>query len=320
VPALGTDGNFYGVASAGGKYNHGTVFKITSAGTLTTLQSFDRSDGALPAPGPIQAIDGDFYGTTESGGENGLGAVYKITSTGTLTTIYSFCSQTNCTDGSNPFGPMIQASDGNFYGATSAGGTSTFCGSIGCGTLFKMTPSGELTTLYSFNGTDGQSPRGVVQATDGNFYGTTYQGGANTDGGTVFKMTPTGTLTTLYSFCSKTNCTDGNGPRSAVIQATDGNFYGATSAGGANNDNDGTLFEITSTGTLTTLYSFAGKDGKNARGLVQHTNGTFYGTTREGGVNSDGTVFSLSLGLGAFVRTLPISGKVGRPSRFWERI
>jgi uncharacterized repeat protein (TIGR03803 family) len=295
VPTLGADGNFYGVTSAGGTYNHGTVFKIASAGTLTTLHSFGGTlDGALPAPGPIQATDGNFYGTTEVGGANGLGEVYKITPTGTLTTLHSF----DGADGSNPFGPMIQATDGNFYGATSAGGASND------GTLFKITSTGTLTTLYSFSGTDGQEPRGVVQATDGNFYGTTYQGGANNDG-TVFKITPTGTLTTLHSFSGA----DGNGPRSAVIQATDGNFYGATSAGGANND--GTLFKITSMGTLTTLYSFNGTYGENARGLVQHTNGTFYGTTRQGGASGDGTVFSLSLGLGAFVKTLPTSGKVG---------
>ena|SRR5579863_7632481 len=132
----------------------------------------------------------------------------------------------------------------------------------GCGTVFKITPSGTLTALHSFAGypTDGSEPlAGLVQATDGNLYGTTYSGGPN-DEGTVFEITPTGGLTTLYAFCPQSGCADGSNPLAA---------------------------------------------------LVQDTNGTLYGTTLLGGANGDGTLFSLSVGLGPFVEMQPISGKVG---------
>jgi uncharacterized repeat protein (TIGR03803 family) len=128
-------------------------------------------------------------------------------------------------------------------------------GSYSSGTAFKMTPSGTLTTLYNFCSqsfcTDGQTPyAGLVQATDGNFYGTTYSAGEGY-AGTVFKITPSGTLTTLYRFCSQSGCTDGGGPLAGLVQATDGNFYGTTEVGGA--DDYGAVFKITSSGTLITL-------------------------------------------------------------------
>jgi uncharacterized repeat protein (TIGR03803 family) len=192
----------------------------------------------------------------------------------------------------------VQATNGNFYGTTDGGGA------YGYGTIFEIT--GTLTTLHSFDGTDGADPDGgLVQATNGNFYGTTHMGEAKGDG-TVFEITSGATLHTLRSF----DGTDGANPVGGLVQATNGVFYGTTYAGGDNGD--GTVFEITSGGTLTTLHSFDGTDGANPNGgLVQATNGTFYGTTYAGGANGDGTVFSLSVGLGPFVETLPTSGKVG---------
>jgi len=166
---------------------------------------------------------------------------------------------------------------------------------------------GALTTLYSFCSQsgcpDGGGVAGLVQAANGNFYGTTIAGGApciaNVAGcGTVFKITPSGTLTTLYSFCSQSGCPDGDSPQTGLVQATDGNFYGTTVAGGANGY--GTIFKITPSGMLTTLYSPL----YGSAGLVQATDGNFYGT---GAAN----FFSLSVGLGPFVKTLPTSGKVG---------
>jgi len=161
----------------------------------------------------------------------------------TLTTLANF----NGTNGANPQGgPLVQGTDGNFYGTTSSGGT------MGKGTIFKITTAGTLTTLYSFSGgTDGGQPHaGLIQATDGNFYGTTL-GGAE-DAGTIFKITPGGTLTTLYSFSGK----DGATPDAGLAQGTDGNFYGTTLGGG--NSSSGTVFKITPGGALTTLYSFTG--------------------------------------------------------------
>jgi uncharacterized repeat protein (TIGR03803 family) len=315
--------------SYGGANKDGTIFKITPSGTLTTLDSFDGSDGAGPAYASlIQAVNGDLYGTTEDGGvSGGDGTVFKISPSGTLTTLHSF----DGTDGHIP-GVLVQATDGNIYGTTGDGGNSnTSCSVLGCGTIFKITPSGTLTTLHRFCSQsgcpDGNGPGGLVQAADGNFYGTTAGGGnygkscptlASFGCGTFFKMTPTGKLTTLYSFCSQTDCTDGFSPEGLTL-ATDGNFYGTNFFGGANcaPDGCGTIFVITPGGALTTLHAFCSQaacvDGSNpGAGLVQDTNGDFYGTTEGGGTGGQGTVFSLSVGLGPFVETRPTYGKVGQ--------
>ena len=299
-----TDGNFYGTTFSGGANgDFGTVFKITRGGTLTTLHSFDLTDGAQPNAALVQATSGGFYGTTSGGGPNNAGTVFKITPGGTLTTLHTF----DGTDGVGPVGAMVQGTNGNFYGTTPNGGAN------GNGTVFKITPGGTLTTLHSFGTTDGSYPNcALVQAANGRFYGTTYQGGNNaTCGfgngcGTVFKITPGGTLTTLHIFDS----TDGANPIAGLVQATDGNFYGTTYAGGASDW--GTVFKITSGGTLTTLHSFDLSDGAQPYGpLGQATNGQFYGTTPNGGANNDGTLFGLAVGLSPFIETRPTSGKVG---------
>jgi uncharacterized repeat protein (TIGR03803 family) len=216
------DGNLFGTTTAGGADNAGTVFTITPNGTLTKLHGFDVTDGASPYAGLVQATDGDFYGTTLGGGAFGSGAVFKITPKGKLDTLYSFCSQSGCPDGHVLYAGLVQASNGNFYGATFEGGVN------GYGTIFTITPGGALTTLYSFDDTDGAFPySGLVQATDGNLYGTTSAGGANGNG-TVFQITLGGTLTTLHSFEGK----DGFNPEGALVQDTNGKFYGTTAYGG----------------------------------------------------------------------------------------
>jgi len=320
-----TNGDFYGTATSGGTSSAcgadgcGTVFKITGGGALTTLHSFDFADGSHPN-GVVQATDGNFYGTTWTGGASdacstyGCGTVFKITAGGTLTTLHSFAAS----DGSGPLGWLVQASNGNLYGTTRTPPHGEG-GDYGYGTVFEITPSGKLTTVHTFDGTDGAYPyAGLVQATDGNLYGTTTNGGDNntcTSGcGTIFQITPAGAFATLYSFCSQPNCTDGAGPY-GLVQATDGDFYGATSGGGASSacgtGGCGTIFKITTGGTLTTLHSFDGTDGEVPLDLVQATNGIFYGTANGGasancsdnpvnGENGCGTVFSLSVGLSAF--------------------
>jgi uncharacterized repeat protein (TIGR03803 family) len=201
-----------------------------------------------------------------------------------------------------PSSGVIQASDGNFYGTTYYGGGGS-CTS-GCGTIFKITPEGTLTTLNSFAGTNGTGPApgGLVQATDGNFYGTTLGGGTGTaygyDGnGTVFEITPGGALTMLYSFCAQTNCTDGGGP-TTLIQGADGNLYGTTIYGGAYGN--GAVFKITTGGTLTTIYSFCAQhgcaDGSEPTGLMQAADGSFFGTTLHGGGDAVGTIFEITAG------------------------
>ena len=337
----GSDGNFYGTTAPFGVASGGTIYKVTPSGTLTTLHTFcpemdpnrlECLDGAGPGQ-LIEGSDGNFYGTAGYGGANsdrgGLsaGTAYMITPSGTLTTLHSFCAQVdpstqNCLDGENPL-RMIEGTDGNFYGITSTGGPNSFGGARPAGVVFKMTPSGVLTTLYSFcsrqapstgSCLDGEEPGGLIQGSDGNFYGTTPVDGqfgrATVSGGTVFKLTPSGILTTLHSFCSEEdpstgNCRDGDGP-SGLIEGSDGNFYGTTSGGGANGR--GTVFRLAPSGTLTTLYSFCSKGNTNtfscpdgadpSAGVIEGSDGNFYGITRTGGEfgndNRDGTAFMLT--------------------------
>jgi uncharacterized repeat protein (TIGR03803 family) len=314
----GTDGDLYGTTYYGGFSARciggcGTVFKITPGGALTTLNSFGGIDGGYPQAGLVQGTNGDFYGTTleYASGDCGYncGTVFNINASGKLTTLHSF---TGGLDGGNSYPAMIQATDGNFYGLTYDGGA--YFG----GTIFKMTPSGTLTTLYAFCPAGGLCPDGsypvggLVQGNDGNLYGVTAHGGI--DYGTVFKITLSGALTTLHTF----EFTDGSGPWSRMVEGTDGNFYGLTTYGGASTicyGGCGTIFSITPSGTLTTLYNFCPvsgcPDGEYSSGLFQDTNGTFYGTTGEGGASNEGVIYSLSMGLGPFVKTQTTSGAVG---------
>ena len=267
-----TTGELYGTTLLGGANvaprglsGDGTVFKITQAGKLTTLYRFcaqpECTDGSLPQAGLIQATNGDLYGTTFNGGVNNAGTVFKITPSGTLTTLYSFCAQPNCTDGRLPDGGLVQASDGHLYGTTQNGGSNDK------GTIFKITLTGQLTTVYRFCAetgcADGQSPRAaLVQAINGDFYGTATAGGAVTGEGTVFRMTPAGKLTTLHEFCVESGCTDGSVP-SGLVLATDGNLYGTTGGGGLC-CNRGTVFGITPSGVFTTLYSFCAQTARDS--------------------------------------------------------
>jgi uncharacterized repeat protein (TIGR03803 family) len=263
------------------------------AQTLTTLVNFDGTNGSTPLPAGslTQGLDGGLYGTTKFGGANSAGTIFRMSPGGLLTTLYSFCAQSECFDGSNPNVGLVLGTDGNFYGTTYAGGAS-----VGAGVIFKVTPHGRVTTLHRFAGypTDGGNPSAaLVQGSDGAFYGTTYGGGAF-GSGTAFKITRAGTQTILHSF----DTVDGALPGAALIQATDGNFYGTTQIGGANED--GTVFKITSQGELITLHSFDSTDGAQpVASLIQATNGKLYGTTMVGGNSSAcllgcGTVFRIT--------------------------
>ena len=313
----GSDGSFYGTTNHGGanscfsntaESGCGTIFRITAQGTLTTLYNFSAGeDGAAPYAGLVEGADGNFYGTASWTGASLGGTVFKITPAGALTTLYRFCAQgrTPCLDGNSPLAALVQGTDGNFYGTTSSGGANNQ------GTVFKITPSGELTTLYSFcsqGGTacsDGSVPHAaLIQASDGNFYGTTYNGGDSGGGGTIFKITPSGALTTVYSFCylGRGACPDGNLPETGLLQTTDGNFYGTASNGGYGY---GTVFEVTPSGTLTTLYSFCSQGintcpdgGSPYAGLVLGSDGNFYGAVETGGAGRNngygGTIFRIT--------------------------
>jgi uncharacterized repeat protein (TIGR03803 family) len=282
---LASDGNFYGVTSLGGTNNDGTVFRITPAGLETVLWSFGNgNDGVTPYGGLIQGRDGNFYGMTNVGGAHGDGTVYKITPAGLETVLWSF-GETN--DGSYSYGSLIQGVDGNFYGMGYGGGV------YGGGIVFKITPAGLETVLWSFgNGSDGSLPYGnLILGSDGNFYGMTYMGGVNGKG-IIFKVTPAGAETVLWSFGASG---DGAYPGNSLTLGTDGNFYGTTTGGGANQL--GTIFRFTPGGVETVLHSFGAGDGYQPDGnLIQGPDGNFYGMTELGGLEGWGMIFEMTPG------------------------
>ena len=257
---------------------------LVDAQTLQTLCSFNNSNGAGPSTLTL-GNDGNFYGTTSGGGSSGWGTVFKVATNGTLTILVSF----SYTNGFAPQAALTLGSDGSLYGATEGGGSG------GLGTVFKVTTNGTLTTLASFSGTNGAYPAAALTVgNDGNFYGTTEDSSALGGGyglGTVFKVTTNGTLTKLVSF-SNTNGANPNG----LTLGNDGNFYGTTGYGGSVSYGYGTVFQVTTNGTLTRLYSFTGgSDGAYPQAaLTLGNDGNFYGTTDQGGSSGYGTIFQVT--------------------------
>ncbi len=329
APVLASDGNLYGVTTAGGSnagdYNgdddpgSGTIYKLTLGGKLTTLYTFCRSTPCVDGQGPtglIQGSDGNFYGTTTTGGRFKEGAIFKITPEGKFTELYSFCSQSNCVDGERPNFPPLQGIDGNFYGATSTGG------STGAGVVYELTASGSYTVLYNFcsygsgHCPGGSVPTNIVQDANGNLFGTTEFGGNSETGGNagvgiVFEITSTHKYSVLQSFDS----TQGSALGGLMI-ANDGNLYAAT-IGDEFGTNGGTIIEITPAGVAKTLYTFGecGSTGYNpVSTLFQGTDGTLYGMTAYGGngCGGYGTIYSVSNGLSPLVETSPLVGKIGQ--------
>jgi uncharacterized repeat protein (TIGR03803 family) len=282
----GSDGSFYGTTYAGGEntnygpngsFGYGTVFKVTPGGSLTSLASFNGTNGINPTASLVEAGDGTFYGTTWYGGSNNLGTVFQITTNGLLTTLVSF----NGTNGASPRAALVLGNDGSLYSATRFGGTA------GNGTVFKITTNGTLTTLCSFppGGNVGNPIAPLTLGSDGNFYG-------QADGGTygwgiVFKVTPDGTLTTLVSLDS----TNGISNAAGLIQGSDGNFYAVSQAGGP--QGAGGVFKVSLTGIQTTLVSFT-NHALALGALVEGSDGNFYGTRNGSGAPDYGSVFQVT--------------------------
>jgi uncharacterized repeat protein (TIGR03803 family) len=314
---LGTDGNFYGTTESGGTIGQGTLFKLTSTGSLTTLYNFGTckspcKEGLFPRTPPVEGSDGNFYGTTfDTNDGTNDGVVYKLTSAGKFSTIYAFAF--GGTQGFNPQAPLIQGADGNLYGTAASGGITTsptncWGSSSSCGTVFKVTTGGKLTTIYKFDQTHGAGPLSpVIQGTDGNFYGTTSAGG--TSGlGVVFKLTSAGVITVLHNFIGS----DGETPLAGLVQANDGNFYGVASAGGSLGF--GTIFKVTSTSdhTFSVVFDFDQTRGQTPEvALFQNTNGILYGDTFKGGADGAGVFYSLNISAAQFASLQNRSGKVG---------
>ena len=301
---LGTDGNFYGATLLGGTSDEGTLFKITPDGTWTLLHNFGDADGDYVNAPPIEGADGNFYGTTQygPGNTNGYGIIYKVTPSGQFSTLYAF----DRIHGERPYAPLVQGSDGNFYGTTFLGGNYSL------GSVFRITGSGKLTTLYSFDGPHGRYPAdALVQGTDGSFYGTTFEGGKgcriNNGCGVVFKITRDGVLTVLHTFSHS----GGAFPVGGLVEATDGNFYGTTESGGTLGY--GAIFRVSPKGKLTFVHDFDSTAGATPTvTLLQHTTGVLYGDTSNGGSAGGGVFYSLVGNFGAYAGLVSTLGKVGR--------
>jgi uncharacterized repeat protein (TIGR03803 family) len=299
---LGTDERFHGGLAWGGKYGDGTVYRISSTPFSEVIYEHDFSgglDGSYPTAPPIQSMAGDFYGTSSgqsNSGQGNNGTVYKITKDEVYSVLHSFSG----TDGANPVAPLVQSSDGSFYGTTQNGGQ------YGQGTVFRINSDGSFKLLYQFNGTDGSQPDGpLIVGSDGNLYGTTQGGGQGL--GVAFKITPGGTYTLLHKF----DGAEGAYPYGGLVQATDGNFYGELYSGGSGDW--GTLFKLTPSGVCTKIHDFnGGSDGIEPMGtLLQHTNGKLYGQAYLGGRYGGGTLFEYDAGLAPFVTYLNVYGVVG---------
>jgi uncharacterized repeat protein (TIGR03803 family) len=284
----GKDGDFYGTTSTGGQTVNGTIFKVSPSGKFSVVTQLTDAIGIASGEGLVPGADGNFFGTTMRGGAEGFGTIFKMTPKGKLTLVASF-------DGTNGSVPicLIQGVDGNLYGAAwQGGGIVDAYATVGHGTIFKLTPNGELTALFAFAGTNGDMPISLLEGMDGNLYGITAQGGSTYDSsgvpgfGTVFQLTTNGALTTLCEF----DGTNGFQPQ-ALVQARDGNLYGTTYWSGTNGN--GSIFRLTTNGAFTTLYSFSAfsqmdqnLDGANPVGrLIQGSDGCLYGGTRNGGSN-----------------------------------
>lgn len=281
TPAQGRDGRLYGT-TFGPSGTCGTAFRMTTGGQAATIYTFG-ADGCNPAGGLTLATDGNFYGATYYGGVSNVGVLFRLSPGGVYTVLHEFGGGS---DGSGPVMPPIEASDGNLYGAT--------YGTDGdLPTIYKYTLKGEAySTIYNFTASSGEAVVGpLTQGPDGNLYGAAALGGADF-GGALFELTTTGTLVWSYDFVPSGS---GGATPYSLTQASNGNFYGATISGGAEN-NCGTLFEVGPTGDVSTLYtfnSFAGGCGPETA-LIQGTDGNLYGITPYEGAHNDGTLFRIS--------------------------
>jgi uncharacterized repeat protein (TIGR03803 family) len=302
---LANDENFYGTTkgirmNGSGRRIRPTIFKMSPAGSITTLAWFDEphtnssgtqmiQDESLNSPLTVGS-DGNLYGISDTGGKVGYGRIFKMTLDGEVATLHSFQGYFG-TNGWGQTGGLIEGPDSWLYGTASSGGIKERTDNVGMGTIYKISMNGELRTLHFFRGTNGEFPVcPLALGKDGCFYGTTpYGGPAYTNGppehgnGTIFKINRNGVLTTLFAFGG----TNGARPYGGVVQASDGNYYGTTTAGGKYGL--GTVFRITPKGDFSSLCSFDGKNGAvPLAGLIQAVDGYLYGTTRSGGIGFNG--------------------------------
>jgi uncharacterized repeat protein (TIGR03803 family) len=299
---LGRDGNFYGTCNMVNGGTQDVAFRYTPGGSgapgnftmFAVIYTNANGDGSFPNA-LMQASDGNFYGTTTFGGTNGEGTVFRITPAGVITTLYNFTGGTNVAGPAQPGGPLIEAKDGKLYGTTQTGSTT-----LGDGTIYSMTLKGKVSVLYNFINLKGESSNpydGVIQGSDGLFYGTASGGEYNN--GYIYKLSAKGVLTDLHDV---DYAVDGSlSPYFHLVQAPDGNFYGALNGCASGGCRNGLLYEITSTGSFTPLFTIVVPVGgcpdafpgciPNS-GQIVHTNGALYGVTEQGGVNDEGVLYA----------------------------
>jgi uncharacterized repeat protein (TIGR03803 family) len=299
ILAQGRDGNIYGTAGSGGVYGLGTIFRESPDGiSNTVIYNFTGTDGQYPESGLTLARDGNLYGTASGGGANGHGVLFRVTSAGVYTVLYNF---TNGTDGGSPMAPPIEATSGNLYGISSAG-------------VYRYTPSGTFSTIYSF------TPYPIyyltaplLESSDGDLYMTTWEGGS-LGCGSVVKLSLAGVVKSQHNFGCYVFQTSGYNTIAPVIQASDGSIYGANNAGGIYEY--GTAFKLDGkTGILTVLHSFPENqdDGNHVvPGLVQATDGNLYGVTTFGGTTHQGSIYSVKLD-GTYIKLYSISDVQAEP-------
>ena len=292
-----TDGNLYGTCSAGGTQGFGTVFKMSPSGSLSVLHHFFDTDGSTPSAAVVQGTDGALYGTTANGGAAGWGVVYKCTTSGTFTVLAEFTGTSGVRPGASSLAALTLGGDGNFYGATSAGGPGNDGG------VFQITPAGAYTRMAECSGILGWAPSGAP-ASDGlgNWFLPMAAGGAG-GGGTLLERDAFGGLSVAGVFGG----TFGDQPAGGVLMDA-GAMYGVTAAGG--NTGRGTSFRLAG-GTLTVLNQHTNAQGAAADGpLVKGVDGNFYGVAREGGASSRGSIFKITA-TGVRTRMVSFSGTAG---------
>lgn len=290
----GPGGTLYGTTQAGGgAANAGTVFQVSPSGQESVLYSFRAApDGKTPQAAPLLGPNGTLYGTTNEGGSAGYGTVFKLVEVNGAyqeTVLYSFQGGN---DGANPSSSLVMDEAGNLYGTTTYGGGTVGQFGLGCGTVFKIDPTGHETILYAFGALpDGENPySGLIEGSAGNLYGTTTVGGTY-NWGTVFMLNASGQETILHNFAGPP---DGASPYAGLFRDAAGNLFGTTTGGGDKATGCfgygcGTVFEITSAGEEIVLYSFFNwrDEGNPYGGVVEDNAGNLYGTTQSG---TDSTV------------------------------
>lgn len=256
--------------------------------SFSTVSAFNFFNGDGPYRAPLlHGQDGNLYGTANSGGTDDWGTVFKITATGELSTLYSFKGYN---EASYPIGKLLQNANGDLYGAAYSNGPQ------GGGAIYKLNRAGHLAIVHKFCSQDGcldgYNPQaGVIEASDGNLYGTTEFGGAF-GGGVVYRITGRGEFTVIHNFCAEDNCADGKNPVAELLQGRDGNLYGTTFYGG---NGGGVVFRIGRSGAFSVMHAFSTEEGSGpSTGLVQASDGNFYGTTQSDGVSGFGTIFRMT--------------------------